>query len=324
MDEPLSKRWAEFKELGAKLLEHVPARDLAAILFPPALVYEVLGGVLSGKSPEGGDFDPEVPERGVTRAAIDLARWFAGSYHKTTVEGAERVPAEGPVLMVGNHSAGLMPMDALFAIDAIQAIQGEERHVHPLVHDFAYAAPSVARHAHRLGILRASHENAQAAFEAGRIVLVYPGGDREAFRPFTERHRIVLAGRKGFVRLALAAGVPIVPLVSVGLHEAFIVLTRGDRAAERLGLKKLLRTEVLPIGLGLPWGLFPAFFPFLPAPTHIDMRFLEPIVLDGDPEDDEVVGEGYDRVEAAMQDAMDDLSRDRVPWLGRPESDHSR
>jgi 1-acyl-sn-glycerol-3-phosphate acyltransferase len=154
------------------------------------------------------------------------------------------------------------------------------------------------------------------------VVLVYPGGDREAFRPFTERHRIVLAGRKGFVKLALRAGVPIVPLVSVGLHESFIVLTRGDRMAEKLGLKKLLRTEVMPIGLGLPWGLFPAFFPFLPVPTHIDMRFLEPITLDGDPEDDDLLAEGYDRVLSAMQEAMDELSRDRVPWLGRPGPDH--
>jgi len=321
MDDPISTRLAEFKELGAKLLEHVPARDLAAILFPPTLALEVLGGVMSGAQPEGGDFEPELPEKDVMRAALDLARWFSTRYFKTTIRGAEHVPAAGPVLLVGNHSAGLMPMDALFAIDALQAIQGEDRIVHPLVHDFAYAAPSVARHARRLGILRASHDNARAAFDAGRAVLVYPGGDREAFRPFTERHRIVLAGRKGFVKLALRAGVPIVPLVSVGLHESFIVLTRGDRVAERLGLKKLLRTEVMPIGLGLPWGLFPAFFPFLPVPTHIDMRFLDPIALDGDPEDEDALSDGYDRVETAMQEAMDDLSRNRVPWLGRPEAD---
>jgi 1-acyl-sn-glycerol-3-phosphate acyltransferase len=321
MDEQLSTRLAEFKELGAELLEHVPARDLAAILFPPTLALEVLGGVMSGEKIEGGDFEPELPEEEVTRATLNLARWFATRYFKTGIEGTEHVPAEGPALLVGNHSAGLMPMDALFAIDALKKIHGKDRIVHPLVHDFAYSAPSVARHARRLGILRASHANALAAFEAGRAVLVYPGGDREAFRPFTERHRIVLAGRMGFVKLALRAGVPIVPLVSVGLHESFIVLSRGDRVAEKLGLKKLLRTDVLPIGLGLPWGLFPAFFPFLPAPTHIDMRFLEPIELDGDPDDDEALTAGYERVESAMQEAMDDLSRDRVPWLGRPEGD---
>ena len=81
-----------------------------AILFPPALAYEVLGGVMSGAKPEGGDFEPDLPEPDLMRAALNLARWFATRYFKTEIEGAERLPAVGPVLMVGNHSAGLMPM----------------------------------------------------------------------------------------------------------------------------------------------------------------------------------------------------------------------
>jgi 1-acyl-sn-glycerol-3-phosphate acyltransferase len=319
MSDPLSRRFAEFKQLGSELLEHIPARDLAAIFFPPALAYELLGGMMSPEHIEGGDFEPELPEPELARVVLDMARWFSTRYFKTNIEGVEHVPTEGPVLLVGNHSAGLMPMDALFAYDAIRQRQGDRRWVHPLLHDFAYNARSAARHARRLGIMRASHDNARAAFEDGRIVLVYPGGDRDAFRSFADRYRIVLAGRKGFVRLALEARVPVVPLVSVGLHESFIVLTRGDQLADRLGLKKLLRTDVLPIGLGLPWGLFPAFFPFLPAPTSIDMRFLEPIEIEGDAADAEAVEQGYSRIERAMQDAMDDLSRDRLPWLGRPE-----
>lgn len=318
MDEPLSKRLAEFKQLGARLLEHIPARDLVAILFPPALVYEMLDGVLTDETASYGEFTLDLPERELSEIVLAMADWFSKRYFKTSIEGAERVPASGPALLVGNHNAGLMPMDALFAVNAIQNLHGDRRFVHPLVHDFAYTAPRVARQAHRLGVLRANHENARAAFAAGRIVLAYPGGDRDAFRPFAERNRIVLAGRKGFVRLALEAGVPIVPLVSVGLHESFIVLSRGDRLAARLGLKKLLRTEVLPIGLALPWGLFPAFFPFLPVPTSIEMRFLEPIFLEGDAADDAAIAAGYDRVETAMQQAMDELSKDRTPWFGRP------
>jgi hypothetical protein len=50
------------------------------------------------------------------------------------------------------------------------------------------------------------------------------------------------------------------------------------------------------------------------------MRFLEPIVLEGEAGDAEAIEQGYARIEEAMQAAMDDLSRDRLPWLGRPES----
>jgi 1-acyl-sn-glycerol-3-phosphate acyltransferase len=50
-------------------------------------------------------------------------------------------------------------------------------------------------------------------------VLVYPGGDWEAHRPSWHGTRVEFAGREGFVRLALATGVPICPVVSIGGQE---------------------------------------------------------------------------------------------------------
>lgn len=311
------KRLAELRELGDRLFEHMPAADLAAILFPPALGADILKGALSETPIRDEGFSEELPDRGLYGAVLDLAQWLSQHYFTTRVDGAGNVPEAGAALIVGNHSAGLMPLDALFAMAKIREAQGPERFVHPLVHDFAYMGPRISANARRLGVLRAVRENAQAAFGAGRLVLVYPGGDKEAFRTFGERSKVVLGGRKGFVRLALTAGVPIVPLASVGLHESFIVFTKGERLAQKLGLKKLLRTEVLPLGFCLPWGIAPAFFPFLPLPTSVEMRFLEPIRLEGDPEDPAALEAGYGKVEAALQAAVTDLSRNRIPWLGR-------
>ncbi|MCK9461164.1 MAG: acyltransferase family protein [Proteobacteria bacterium] len=310
-------RFGELKLLADKLFEHMPPGDLAKILFPPALGLDLLRGALSEEPSEDKGFSIDLPDRGFYTAALDVAQWLSQHYFKTSVDGAEHVPAEGAALIVGNHSAGLMPLDAMFAMARVRERCGPERFVHPLVHDFAYVGPNIAVNARRLGILRATKENAAAAFAAGRLVLVYPGGDKEAFRTFMERDRVVLAGRKGFVRLALSAGVPILPLASVGLHESFIVLAKGERLARALGLKELLRTEVLPVGLSFPWGLAPSFFPFLPLPTSVEMRFLPPILLEGDPEDPAVVEDGYARVEAALQGAVDDLSKNRIPWFGR-------
>ena len=62
-------------------------------------------------------------------------------------------------------------------------------------------------------------------------MLVYPGSDLDTFRPFRDRDKIVLGGRKGFLELALRERVPIVPVVTAGTHEQIIVLTRGDRLA---------------------------------------------------------------------------------------------
>jgi 1-acyl-sn-glycerol-3-phosphate acyltransferase len=310
-------RFGELKALADRLFEQLPSADLAAMLFPPALGLDLLRGALSDEPVEDKGFSVDVPERDLYRCVLDLSRWLSQHYFTTRIEGVENVPSKGAALIVGNHSAGLMPLDALFAMAQIREAQGPERFVHPLAHDFAYVGPKMAANAHRVGILRAVKENAAAAFAAGRLVLVYPGGDKEAFRTFKERGKVVLSGRKGFVRLALTAGAPIVPLASVGLHESFIVLAKGERLARALGLKELLRTEVLPLGLCFPWGLSPSFFPFLPLPTSIEMRFLEPILLEGDPEDPAALEAGYTKVEAALQGAVDDLSKNRIPWFGR-------
>ena len=302
--------------LVERLLEHIPPRDLGTILFPPTLWSEVLRTAVDRKRASGGGFDPDLPDEPFLEAVLDRMHWLSRHYFDAAVEGAERVPAEGPALIVGNHNAGLMPIDASFAIREIRRTLGPDRPIHALVHDFAYMSPTLARHAHRLGILRASSENARAALEAGRIVMVYPGGDRDAFRPWPERNEIVLAGRTGFARIALESRAPIVPLVSAGLHESFVVLSRGERIARALHLKDLLRTEVLPIALCLPWGIAPAFAPFIPMPTTIDMRMGDPIALEGDPGDEEAVRAGYERVEREMRSIMDDISKRRAERAG--------
>jgi len=310
-------RLGELKVLADRMFVHLPPQDLAAMLFPPALGVDVLRGFLSGEPIQDDGFSEDLPEREMYKSVLDLAEWLSHHYFTTRFEGVDNVPTSGPALIVGNHSAGLMPLDALFAMAQVRAVQGPERFVHPLAHDFAYASKTMAANAHRLGILRAEKDNAHNALAAGRLVLVYPGGDREGFRTFAERGKVCFSGRKGFVRLALASKVPIVPLASVGMHESFIVLAKGERLARALGLKKLLRTDVMPVGFSLPWGLAPAFFPFLPLPTSVEMKFLPPISLDGDPDDPALLDEGYARVESELQAAVDELSKNRIPWLGR-------
>src|SRR5438874_1085897 len=77
---------------------------------------------------------------------------------------------------------------------------------------------------------------AKTALGRGACVLVYPGGDVETHRPWTARNEVRFDGRKGFLRLAQEAGVPIVPVVAVGGQETFIPLTDGRRLARTLRL----------------------------------------------------------------------------------------
>lgn len=253
-------------------------------------------------------------------AVFDAARWIAETWFRWRVEGVENVPAEGGTLMVGNHSGGLMVFDGLLSMLAVWDHYGPERVVHGMGHDALFWDPTMCKYAYKGGFIPAGHDGGEAAIRRGRIALVYPGSDYDSFRPFAERNKVVLAERTGFVKLALRTGAPIAPVVTAGAQEQYIVLTRGEPLANLVGLKQIMRSNVFPIALMVPWGIGVAYVPYLPLPAQITMRFLPPLSWpELGPEaahDETVVKRCYDEVVATMQAAMDDLTRDRVPWLG--------
>ena len=98
-----------------------------------------------------------------------------------------------------------------------------------------------------MGVLPAAPDSMATALAEGRDVAVWPGGEVDSLRPWIERDRANLAGRKGFVKMAIRAGVPIVPIATVGGADAMPVLIRGDRLSRVLRLDKMLRLKVFPI-----------------------------------------------------------------------------
>src|SRR6202012_920357 len=132
--------------------------------------------------------------------------------------------------------------------------------------------------------------------------------------------RANLAGRKGFVKMAIRAGVPIVPIATVGGADAMPVLIRGDRLSRAFQLDLLFRLKLFPLALSLPWGIPPAALPQLPLPAKIRTRFMPAVQLDNDParaEDDEYIDSKYHEVEDSIQEGMDALARKRaLPVFG--------
>ncbi|MBI3206084.1 MAG: acyltransferase family protein [Myxococcales bacterium] len=262
-----------------------------------------------------GGLDARDPE--LVELLLDLSRFVGERYFRWKVQGVEHVPAEGPALLVGNHNGGLQTFDSLLTLVAIRDRFGPGRVVHPLAHDLLFHEPRLGELAVKLGTLRADHEAAREALRRGRLVLVYPGSDLDSTRRFADRHRIELGGRTGFVKLALRERVPIVPVVSVGTHEQFIVLSRGDGLARALGLKRWLRAEVFPIVLSLPWGLTSGFVPYIPLPAQTSLRFGPALRFDGlDPEAPASIALAYEQVREQMQAELDVLAKGRVPFLG--------
>jgi 1-acyl-sn-glycerol-3-phosphate acyltransferase len=187
--------------------------------------------------------------------------------------------------------------------------------VYGLFHSAFINIPGVGPAMRRAGGIEADPASAEKALRAGGSVVVFPGGDHEAFRPWTERHTIDFAGRTGFIKLALRTGVPIVPAVSCGAHNSVVVLSRGDRLVRWMPHLRLMRVKVMPIMLGPPWGV--SFgLPTLPMPAKVTVDVGAPIDLaarygDDAAEDDDVVRRIYDDLTGDMQQTMDSLAAER-------------
>jgi 1-acyl-sn-glycerol-3-phosphate acyltransferase len=159
-----------------------------------------------------------------------------------------------------------------------------------------------------------------SALAAGHDVALWPGGERDSLRPWSRRDEAVLAGRMGFVRLAINSGVPIVPIATVGGPDAMPVVATGRRVARLLQLDRVARLKMFPFAVQAPWGLSPALLPEIPLPTKIRTAFQPPIDLDHDPDragDDDYVRAKYDEVQQSIQRGMDALARRRaLPLFG--------
>jgi 1-acyl-sn-glycerol-3-phosphate acyltransferase len=239
-----------------------------------------------------------------------------GTYFRGEVRGLDNIPDEGPSLLVGNHSGGTLIADTFVFATAFYDHFTPYRRFHQLAHDIAARTPGTG--ISRWGTVAASHDNARKAFDKGAPVLVYPGGDYETFRPSWHSDQIEFGGRKGFVKLALERGVPIVPVVAVGGQETALFLTRGQRAARFTKWADLTRIKVLPVAIAPPFGISLLDLPTrVPLPAKITVEVLPPIDLKKkfgpNPDYDEV----YEDVTGEMQDALTELQEERtLPIVG--------
>jgi 1-acyl-sn-glycerol-3-phosphate acyltransferase len=234
--------------------------------------------------------------------------WF-----RMEIEGWEHLP-DPPVLLIGVHSGAPFVWDAWTVGIQWWRRFGTDRPLHGTAHDALMAAPLMGRYFRKMGVLPAAPDSIASALAEGHDVALWPGGEIDSLRPWTDRDEAVLAGRKGFVRMAINAGVPIVPIATVGGPDSMPVLARGRRLAKALQLDKVARLKMFPIALSAPWGVSPAILPELPLPTKIRTAFQPPIKLARDQakaKDDDYVDRKYEEVRQSIQHGMDALARRR-------------
>ncbi len=254
----------------------------------------------------------------VLKSWMPIFEWLYYNYFRVQTSGWHHIPDQGNVLFVGSHNGGLASPDLpMFMVDWFRRF-GYDREIYGLMSPKVWQFyPPCAAVAAQMGALQAHPKPAIAALQRGASVLVYPGGAKDVFRPHRLRDRIHMAGRTGFIKLALREGVPIVPIISWGAHDTLIVLEDCyDRleALHKRGMPWLfdIDPEVFPIYLGLPWGIAFGPLPHLPLPTQIRTQVCAPITFDryGDDaaRDRDYVAACYTTVTEQMQVALDNLA----------------
>jgi 1-acyl-sn-glycerol-3-phosphate acyltransferase len=280
---------------------------------------EADGGLSGWLAQRAGEWDLS----GQDEATMQRQKYFWNTlvdhWFRMEMDGWDTLP-EPPALLIGIHSGAPFVWDAWTVGVQWWRRFGQERPLHGTAHDALMAIPLIGRYFRAMGVLPAAPDSISTALAEGRDVALWPGGEVDSLRPWVERDRANLAGRSGFVKMAIRAGVPIVPIATVGGADAMPVLIRGDQLSRRLRLDKMLRLKVFPLAVSLPWGIAPAALPQFPLPAKIRTRLMPPIEIDHDParaDDDEYVRQKYEEVQATIQEGMDALARKRtLPLFG--------
>jgi 1-acyl-sn-glycerol-3-phosphate acyltransferase len=268
---------------------------------------------------------PEIPallkkrDPGLARKIFPVLSALTDHYYRSEIEGVEHLTDERS-MVVCTHNGSINTPDLYVLMVAFWRRFGLETPGYGMMHRAAFRIPMLGETLERLGALPASRKNAEMVLDHGFPLLVCPGGDIDALKPYRQRHTITFGERRGFIRLAIKKQVPLTPVISVGAHETLFILNDGAKLARLLRLDKLMRVKSAPFSFSFPFGLGIAGLGSLPLPSKIKVRVLEPIDLGVSPEaadDPEIVEQCFERVRDTMQRSLDELaSRRRWPIIG--------
>jgi 1-acyl-sn-glycerol-3-phosphate acyltransferase len=206
---------------------------------------------------------------------LPLAKPLYENYFRVRTLGIERIPNEGPAILIANHS-GTVALDAVMLQYAVAREHPSRRAIRNMGADLVYRLPFVGPLARKTGNAVACPDDAFELLRRGELLGVFPEGFKGVGKGWRERYKLQRFGRAGFMEVALRAQVPIIPIAVVGAEEAYPMIGNATLLARMLSLPYFPITPTFPL-LG-PLGL-------LPLPSRWFIEFGHPIPTDDYPED---------------------------------------
>lgn len=191
------------------------------------------------------------------------------TYFEASLAGIENIPKAGGALLVANHGMngfnGVL-LGALLYRDVGRAPFWLGEHN-------LWRIPLFNRLARFMNAIPGEPRSAAEILRRGEIVVVYPGGINNSFKLTTKRNKLQWGARAGFARVAMEAGVPIVPIAAHGVDDMYTVVAREPWIGRALWAT-LVTTFRSPSRLrGLP----------VPRPVPVTIEALPRVETAGDP-----------------------------------------
>lgn len=214
--------------------------------------------------------------------------WLYRHYFRVEAFGAENIP-KGRIMTIANHS-GQLPFDAAMILTAFILEPKKPRFLRGMVEKWSSEVPFISTFFSRTGQVVGAPSTCKALLERDQGVIVFPEGVNGIAKLFSERYKLSSFGT-GFMRLALSAKAPIVPVAVIGAEE------QAPAVANLSSLAKAFGMPALPI-------IFPQILP-LPLPVKYRIYIGEPMHFKGDgTEDDEEIKALVQKVKNRIQEMI--------------------
>lgn len=206
-------------------------------------------------------------------------------------------------IAISNHT-GQIPLDGLLICTAMACEFDPPIVLRPMVERFLTGLPFLGLWSQEGGAVLGDRQNCIELLKRGESVLVFPEGVSGIAKSTKDFYKLQKFTR-GFVRMALTAKVPIVPIAVVGAEEFFPYVYHSKFLA------KILNVPALPLSLNL-----------IPLPSPIDIYIGAPYELPDnlspdstDHELDLVVNELETRVKTLMEEGL--KKKRTIPHRGK-------
>jgi 1-acyl-sn-glycerol-3-phosphate acyltransferase len=219
------------------------------------------------------------------KVGLAMAHHLYEKYFRVETVGIDKIPAEGPVLIVANHS-GQLPIDGLLIGYALATRKRHPRIPRAMIERFFPTVPYLGNLLNEFGAVLGDPTNCAKMLANGEAVVVFPEGIRGSGKPYQDRYQLKRFGN-GFMHLAMKYNAPIVPVGVVGCEETIPAIANIKPLAKMLGI------PYAPVAL-------PVVFP---AKVHLNVG--DPLTFDNREIPEEQVTERVEHVKAAISELID-------------------